>query len=83
MSKYFVKSLVFTPKQLEIMSLIAEGYDNKYIAYKLFLSKKTIEFYINKIYEKIRLYENTDNKYMRILTVLVYQDIKKALADGF
>ena len=83
MSKYFVKSLVFTPKQLEIMSLIAEGYDNKYIADKLFFSKKTIEFYINKIYEKIRLYENTDNKYMRILTVLVYQDIKKALADGF
>ena len=83
MSKYIVKSLIFSPKQIEIMSLIAQGYDNQYIADKLFLGKKTIEFYISRIYEKIRLNENTENKYMRVLTTIVYQDIKKALADAF
>lgn len=44
-----------TPREEEIVSLLAKGYANKEIAEKLFVSVKTIESHKSKIMEKLNL----------------------------
>lgn len=43
----------FTERQLEIMKLICEEYSYQEIAKRLYLSKRTIEWHVNRIIEKI------------------------------
>lgn len=49
-----------TPKQQEVLELIAEGYNNTAIADKLSLSEKSVETYINVIYRELDLTNEPD-----------------------
>lgn len=42
-----------TGRQLEVLSLIVEGYGNDEIASKLYISKKTVEHHVSAIYAKL------------------------------
>lgn len=42
-----------TSRELEIIQLVLAGYTNKAIASEVFISEKTVEFHLNKIYTKI------------------------------
>jgi DNA-binding NarL/FixJ family response regulator len=42
-----------TPRELEILHLVLAGYTNKAIAAEVFISEKTVEFHLDKIYTKI------------------------------
>jgi DNA-binding NarL/FixJ family response regulator len=42
-----------TPRELEILQLVIEGYTNKAIAVEIFISEKTVEFHLDNIYTKI------------------------------
>jgi DNA-binding CsgD family transcriptional regulator len=42
-----------TPREIEVVSLIAAGLSNKELAGRLFLSPRTVERHINNIYRKI------------------------------
>jgi DNA-binding NarL/FixJ family response regulator len=60
-----------TPRELEVLGLIAEGRSNKAICAKLFLSPKTIETHVNSIFLKLGLLPAPDD-HRRVLAVLAY-----------
>lgn len=42
-----------TKRELEVIKLMAEGYNNQHIAQELFISVSTVKFHINNIIEKM------------------------------
>ncbi len=48
-----------TPRELEVLTLIAEGHPNKEIAQKLSISEKTVKNHINNIFSKLHVYDRT------------------------
>ena len=44
-----------TPRELEVLSLIAEGLSNRDIAQKLVISEKTVKNHINNIFSKLHV----------------------------
>ncbi|MGN0394373.1 MAG: response regulator [Coprococcus sp.] len=53
------KSFDLTEKEYEIITLVADGLNNKEIASELFLSEGTVRNYISNILEKLRLRDRT------------------------
>jgi DNA-binding NarL/FixJ family response regulator len=47
---------VLSPRELEVLRLLAEGYVNKEIADRLTLSSPTVATYIRRIYEKLHVH---------------------------
>ncbi len=50
-----VESLNLTPRELEILQLVADGYSNKEIASELFLSFHTVKNHVHNILEKLKV----------------------------
>ncbi len=48
-----------TPRELEVLTLIAGGLCNKDIAQELSISEKTVKNHINNIFSKLHLYDRT------------------------
>lgn len=48
-----------TEKEYEVISLVAEGYNNKEIASKLYLSEGTVRNYVSSILDKLELRDRT------------------------
>jgi len=44
-----------TPREIEILQLVLAGRTNKAIAATIFISEKTVEFHLHKIYTKTGL----------------------------
>jgi DNA-binding NarL/FixJ family response regulator len=42
-----------TPREMEILRLVLAGRTNKAIGATMFISEKTVEFHLNRIYTKI------------------------------
>lgn len=53
-------SLQLTPRELEILRLIAEGHSNKEIANRLSFSVNTIKMYSSQIYRKLGVHRRTE-----------------------
>lgn len=49
-----------TPREMEILKLVAEGYSNQLIADKLFISVRTVESHKNHIMQKLELTTTVD-----------------------
>jgi len=60
-----------TPRELEILALIAEGRSNSAIAGKLFLTKRAVERHINNIFTKLALGDSEDVS-RRVMAALLY-----------
>jgi DNA-binding NarL/FixJ family response regulator len=60
-----------TERELEVLSLIAEGHSNDAIARKLFLSPKTVETHVRHILLKLGIGEDAEY-HRRVLAVLAY-----------
>ena len=60
-----------TPRELEVLALIAEGRSNVSIAGALGLSPKTLEAHIRRILQRLGLEESPDD-HRRVLAVLQY-----------
>lgn len=44
-----------TKREVEVLSLIAQGYSSKEAADRLFVSKRTVDFHLGNIYEKLEV----------------------------
>ena len=76
----FLKDL--SPRELEVLSLMAKGYNNRTIADVLCLEPKTIERHINGIYNKLGT--TPDSKHTRVHVVTLYLRATGALhAEDF
>ena len=60
-----------SPREREVLSLMAEGLSNRGICDRLFLSPKTVETHVNSIFTKLRLAPAPDD-HRRVLAVLTF-----------
>lgn len=54
------KGEVLTPRELEVLSLVAAGHPNKIIAHRLGISEHTVKFHLNSIMMKLGAQSRTD-----------------------
>lgn len=60
-----------TPRELEVLSLVAQGKSNAAIATQLYLTKRSVEKYINGIFVKLNLPDDHDVS-RRVAATLVF-----------
>jgi DNA-binding NarL/FixJ family response regulator len=60
-----------TPREREVLALMAEGLTNIGIGRRLFLTDRTVETHVGSILAKLGLPAN-DEQYRRVLAVLTY-----------
>ncbi len=60
-----------TPREREVLSLVAEGRSNKAIAAELFITERTVEAHVKQVFLKLRL-QDTAGAHRRVLAVLAY-----------
>jgi DNA-binding NarL/FixJ family response regulator len=60
-----------TPREREVLELVAEGLSNKAIASGLFVTERTVEAHVKQIFLKLRLGANPES-HRRVLAVLAY-----------
>jgi DNA-binding NarL/FixJ family response regulator len=60
-----------SPRELEVLGLMAEGHSNDGICAKLFLSRKTVETHVGHILQKLGI-GDTPDYHRRVLAVLAY-----------
>ena len=62
-----------TSREFEVLSWMAQGFSNSAIAERLVVSRKTVENYVNHIYQSLQLVHESD-MCSRVLAVLDYID---------
>jgi DNA-binding NarL/FixJ family response regulator len=67
---------VLSPREREVLELMAEGHSNTGIARKLWVTEGTVEKHISSILVKLRLPE-TDDMHRRVLAVLTFLDARR------
>lgn len=60
-----------TPREQEVLSLVAEGLSNRAISSRLFVTERTVEAHIKQIFAKLGLAESPD-RHRRVLAVLAF-----------
>jgi DNA-binding NarL/FixJ family response regulator len=60
-----------TPREREVLGLVAEGLSNGAIAARLFVTPRTVEAHVKQIFLKLRLAANPES-HRRVLAVLAY-----------
>jgi DNA-binding NarL/FixJ family response regulator len=48
-----------TPRELEILRLIAEGFENAQISRQLFISRETVKTHVRRLLQKLRARSRT------------------------
>lgn len=61
-----------TPRQIEVLHLMAQGYSNEGVAERLGLTEKTVSNYINSIYQRLAIDWNDPHVQPRVKAVLYY-----------
>ncbi len=66
----FLKQL--TTREMEILSLLAQGYTNASIAATLFIDIKTVEHHLNSMYSKLKADPDYNTKHLRVSAARLY-----------
>jgi DNA-binding NarL/FixJ family response regulator len=66
----FLKQL--TTRELEILSLLSQGYTNSAIAETLFIDIKTVEHHLNSMYSKLKADPEYNFKHLRVSAARLY-----------
>lgn len=64
-----------SPRELEVLALMAEGRSNAGIARQLWVTEGTVEKHVHSILQKLRLPETVDD-HRRVLAVVTYLDAR-------
>jgi DNA-binding NarL/FixJ family response regulator len=67
---------LLTPRERDVLSLMAEGRNNAGIARRLFLTDRTVETHIASIMQKLGLHE-TGEEHRRVLAVLTWLGVRQ------
>lgn len=67
-----------TPREVEVLGLMAQAFDNKEIAKTLFVGVTTVKTFIDHIYTKLGL-TNSIGQVPRVCAVLYYLEHKEEL----
>jgi DNA-binding NarL/FixJ family response regulator len=60
-----------SPREREVLALVAEGLSNKAIASRLFVTERTVEAHVTQIFLKLDLGDSPDS-HRRVLAVLAF-----------
>jgi DNA-binding NarL/FixJ family response regulator len=60
-----------TPRETEVLALVAEGRSNNAIASELFITERTVEAHVKQIFSKLDLPESRE-RHRRVLAVLAF-----------
>jgi DNA-binding NarL/FixJ family response regulator len=60
-----------SPREREVLGLVAEGMSNRAIAARLFVTERTVEAHVKQIFTKLRLDASPDS-HRRVLAVVAY-----------
>jgi DNA-binding NarL/FixJ family response regulator len=66
----FLKQL--TTREMEILSLLAQGYTNSAIAQTLYIDIKTVEHHLNSMYSKLKADPDYNDKHLRVSAARLY-----------
>jgi DNA-binding NarL/FixJ family response regulator len=66
-----------TPREREVLALLAEGLSNQAIAKRLFVTTRTVEAHTTQIFLKLGLDASPDS-HRRVLAVLAYLEAEPA-----
>jgi DNA-binding NarL/FixJ family response regulator len=61
-----------TPREMEILNLVARGYTNIAISDSLCIDVKTVRHHINNIYSKLQTSDSFDNRHPRVSATNLY-----------
>ena len=61
-----------SPRQIEVLALIAEGHSNGAIAEKLGLSERSVENHVSRVYTQIDIDATDRSAHARVMAVLLY-----------
>ena len=61
-----------TPREREVLGLMAEGLSNAGVAHRLVLTDRTVETHVSRILTKLGLAESAKTDHRRVLAVLRY-----------
>ncbi|MEV0170469.1 response regulator transcription factor [Streptomyces sp. NPDC050803] len=60
-----------SPREREVLALVAEGLSNKAVAARLFIAERTVEAHVTSVLQKLGLTDTAD-AHRRVLVVLAY-----------
>jgi DNA-binding NarL/FixJ family response regulator len=60
-----------TPREQEVLAMIAEGLSNRAIADRIYLSERTVEAHVTQIFLKLQL-PGTPDRHRRVLAVITF-----------
>ena len=60
-----------TPRELEVLALVAEGLSNRAIAERLHVNERTVESHTTQVFQKMDIEPSSDS-HRRVLAVLTY-----------
>ena len=70
-----------TPREQEVLALVAEGRTNGGIARRLWLTDRTVETHVSNIMAKLGLAQADDDDHRRVLVVLAYLKARQQQTD--
>jgi DNA-binding NarL/FixJ family response regulator len=65
-------SAVLTPRQTEVLALMAQGHSNTAIARGLTISEKAVVQHTSQIYDRLGLFAEDDDTHRRVCAVIRY-----------
>ena len=73
---------LLTDREMELLSLLAQGYTNQGIAASLCIDIKTVAHHLNNIYSKLKEDTDLDNKHPRVSVARLYLKTTGELVPG-
>ncbi len=61
-----------TSRELEVLSLLSQGYTNSAIAETLYIDVKTVEHHMNSLYSKLNVEHDNNSRHLRVSAARLY-----------